>query len=274
VFVQQIRRNARAEHRQAGGSVTLLARTGRIPVLPEEPHIEPTEPGSHRERTAVRQDAPGGAELCPAARAHRRAARADGTTLRARAGVIVAVAAFTGAVAAGAPASRTTGAEWIVRSGSVRVVCPLTVGGSFEARTSEVSGSLIPGAATRPAGEFVVNLATLDTGIALRNEHMRERYLETGRGPAFAQAVLSGIDMTGLDVAALEGRGSFTGVLRLHGRTRPVAGRVELRRTGASVHVTAVFPVRLAQFDIATPRYLGVGVRDEVTVHVAFEAVP
>jgi len=170
------------------------------------------------------------------------------------------------------PAAPRAGA-WTVRSGSVRVVCPLTVGGSFDARTSVLEGSFPTEAPAGGAGEFVVDLNTLDTGIGLRNAHLRDTYLETGRGPAFARAVLSGITVSGVDAASRGGKGTFSGQLLLHGETRTVTGDVELRRRGTSVRVSAAFDVSLAEFNIPPPRYLGIGVRDRVTVHVDFEAL-
>jgi hypothetical protein len=87
------------------------------------------------------------------------------------------------------------GAAWRAERGEVRVVCPLTVGGSFEARTSSLSGTLAL-VASQPlalAGALAVDLRTLDTGIDLRSEHMRDSYLEVGRGEGFDSAVLSEI---------------------------------------------------------------------------------
>lgn len=169
--------------------------------------------------------------------------------------------------------TRAQSSEWTVRSGTVRVVCSLTVGGSFEAKSTAIAGSFNPISSTKVwSGEFVVDLNTLDTGIGLRNEHLRGRYLETGRGEGYARALLTEVTLSGIDPDTLTGRGSFTGSLRLHGRTRPVGGQVEVRQTGPSLRVRAAFPVALSQFDIATPRYLGVGVRDEVVVHVTIDA--
>ncbi len=151
-----------------------------------------------------------------------------------------------------------------VSNGDVRVVCPMTVGGSFEARTTALSGSL---AASGP-NEITVDLRNLDTGIALRNDHLRESYLEVGKGDGFDTAVLSEIAIAAADPAAFQGRTTFTGTLRLHGVSKPVTGSVELRRQGGALRVAASFPVRLADFGIAEPRYLGVGVKDEVRVNV------
>jgi hypothetical protein len=41
---------------------------------------------------------------------------------------------------------------------------------------------------------------------------------------------------------------------------------------GSSVRVEASFPIRISDYAIADPRYLGVGVKNEVAVRVAFLA--
>jgi hypothetical protein len=123
----------------------------------------------------------------------------------------------------------------------------------------------------RLQGELTVDLATLDTGIGLRNSHMRDNYLEVGRGEGFSRAVLKNI-VVGGDVATLSGRTSFTATLLVHGVERPVRGDARLSRDAGGVRVEASFPVVLAEHEIAKPRYLGVGVRDQVQVRVRFEA--
>lgn len=177
-----------------------------------------------------------------------------------------------GMLLAAAPALRAqTG--WSVASGDVTVVCPLTVGGSFEAQSSSLAGRLTPDGsqAGRLQGEVTVDLATLDTGIGLRNSHMRDNYLEVGRGAGFSRAVLKDI-VVGGDVATLSGRTSFTATLLVHGVQRPVRGDARIWRNAGRVRVEASFPVVLADHEIAKPRYLGVGVRDQVQVKVRFEA--
>jgi len=165
------------------------------------------------------------------------------------------------------------GPQWTARGGDVRVLCPLTIGGSFEAKTKAISGSVRPGAGSADpwAGEFAVDLDGLDTGISLRNQHLRDNYLEVSKGPDFARAVLTDVRLAGIDAAMPNGKGTFNARLRLHGVERPVTGQVDLRRSGPGVHVRASFPVVLQEFGIAKPRYLGVGVKDEVTVQVTFD---
>jgi polyisoprenoid-binding protein YceI len=181
------------------------------------------------------------------------------------------------ALLAALPAVRAIGSDssWRVARGDVRVVCPMTVGGSFEAKTNAVQGTVTAGAPRALlGGELSVDLATLDTGIDLRNEHLRNKYLEVGRGQGFDHAVLSGIRLGEADPQGFEGKTPFTGTFLLHGTTRPVSGHATIRREGANVRVEATFPVSVSAFGIEEPRYLGVGVRDQVTVNVSLVAEP
>ncbi len=174
-----------------------------------------------------------------------------------------------------ASAGAAPGAAWRVSQGEIRVLCPLTLGGSFEAKTKALTGS-VSLATARPAafvGELSVDLATLDSGIGLRNEHMRGNYLEVGKGAGFDKAVISDIHLGDVDAESFSGRASFAGNLTLHGATAPVKGQAEIRREGASIRVEASFPLTLADFAIAKPQYLGVGVKGEVQVKVSFVAV-
>jgi polyisoprenoid-binding protein YceI len=164
--------------------------------------------------------------------------------------------------------------NWSVSDADVRVACPLTVGGSFDARTTAITGTLAPAANHALSGELSVDLTKLDTGISLRNTHMREKYLEVGKGDDYARAVLSEITLADGDPATFDGKTHFKGTLLLHGQRKPISGEARLERRGSNVAVEASFPVVLQDFGIEKPRYLGVGVRDEVQVHVRFTAAP
>lgn len=149
----------------------------------------------------------------------------------------------------------------------------MTIGGSFEAKTAALQGSVIAGAnASRMLdGTLAVDLRTLDTGINLRNAHLREKYLEVGKGAGFETATLSAIELEGLSPVAPQGKGSFSGVLTVHGTAKAVSGEVDVRRTAGGLHVQASFPIVLTDYAIAKPRYLGIGVTDTVRVEVTFD---
>src|SRR5436190_9865654 len=136
---------------------------------------------------------------------------------------------------------------WRVTQGDVGVKCPMTIGGSFDAKTTALSGTLTTTAA-QPAlleGSLAVDLRTLDTGISLRNEHLRENYLEVDKGAGYDKAVLSEIALKGLNPESPEGKGTFSGSLALHGAKKMVSGPVEVRKTSAGLRVRASYPLNL-----------------------------
>ncbi|MCY4075483.1 MAG: YceI family protein [Acidobacteria bacterium] len=187
-----------------------------------------------------------------------------------------AVAAFVVA-AGGSVTAQSAPAGWTVSSGDVRVRCRMTVGGSFDAVTSALSGTLrdSPHRTGAFEGALRVDLASLETGIGLRDGHLRGSYLEVERGPAFRHAVLAGIT---LREPLPDGRGrhetAFAGQLTLHGVERRVEGEATMDRRDGRMRVEATLSLSLEAFDIPPPRYLGVGVRDEVRLTVTFEAAP
>lgn len=174
-------------------------------------------------------------------------------------------------------AARPPSAEefWNLTSGNVRVRCRLTVGGSFDAVTSAISGTLRrTGSEASYAGALQVDLVPLDTGIELRNNHLRETYLEVARGERFRHAALTGIELAvPLPPDAARHKTPFSGTLSLHGVERAIKGEAELSRHDGRLRVEAAFSLSLKGFDIPPPRYLGVGVRDEVGILVIFDAV-
>lgn len=165
-------------------------------------------------------------------------------------------------------------AAWQVTQADVRITLPMKPGGAFEARTSALSGRLSLGAG-RPLpleGALEVDLATIDTGIALRNRHMRENYLEIQKGAGFDKARLTGLRLTEADGPAFRGRTGFTATLSLHGASQAIAGTAEIRTTADGVRVVADFPLSLSDFGIPQPEYLGVGVANRILLKVSFSA--
>jgi polyisoprenoid-binding protein YceI len=178
----------------------------------------------------------------------------------------------------GAPlAFGQAGPAFRVTQGDVRVTVPLRPGGAFEARTTSLSGTLTLASSSPPArleGELVSDLATIDTGIDLRNRHLRENYLEVGKGPGYDKAVLSQIRLADAAGADFAGRTAFTGTLRLHDVSKPVSGSADVRRSGSGVEIVATFPLLLLDFGIEPPQYMGVGVGNKLMVKVSFQASP
>jgi polyisoprenoid-binding protein YceI len=183
--------------------------------------------------------------------------------VRRKAAVVLVAAAVMAAPAFGQEALR-------VSDGEVTVICPLTVGGSFEAKTENLSGDLAVASDNQSVeGAVTVDLQTLETGIGLRDKHLKSNYLEVDKGPQFAEARLQDIR-----VERLKGKTQFRGLLTLHGQQREVTGIADIKPNGNGYRMEATFTVKVADFQIPEPTYLGVGVADDVIVRVNLNAQP
>lgn len=116
-------------------------------------------------------------------------------------------------------------------------------------------------------GELRIPLNDLGTGIALRDEHMKEKYLETGKYP---EAVLK-LESVKSSAPNLDGDavGTFEGALTLHGQTKPVTGPFE--KKGSTVK--ASFSIKLSDFAIGVPKYAGITVAEDVKIEATLADV-
>jgi polyisoprenoid-binding protein YceI len=130
---------------------------------------------------------------------------------------------------------------------------------------------------------FEVDLASLDTGIAKRNQHMRENHLETARYP---KAVFDGVVLHGSGGASLVPGKPTTldveGTFALHGVSRRIRIPVEvtLKRPGGksgegadAIVFKTTFPVSLADYAISRPEFLFLKLADSQEVRVSGTAV-
>lgn len=122
-------------------------------------------------------------------------------------------------------------------------------------------------------GKLTFDLTTLDTGMKLRNEHTKDKYLEVGKFPE-AQLTLDPIT-----IAEVSGSGDFTkekvpfsGKLKLHGEEKPVSGTATIARKAKELSVKAEFGLKTGDFKIDTPKYMGITVADDVKVNTDFTA--
>ena len=183
--------------------------------------------------------------------------------------VLVAMAAT--ATQAGTSASAST---WVVTEGSEVVFASSAPMESFEGRTGRITGDLacVP---DDGSGEVTlrmeVDLASLDTGIGLRNRHMRENHLETGIYPT---AVFTGGTVVTGDLRDLRPgatvRLEVRGVFNLHGISRETTVPAEVTMAAdGSLTVTAAFTVKLSDHEIERPRFLVMKLADEQEVSVS-----
>lgn len=183
------------------------------------------------------------------------------------------------AVAAAAPA--TSAQEYHVDLDAPRRVVFLSSAtlDEFEGVTDRIDGFvLLDGAgvrATSDPGEsriyFEVDLASLDTGISLRNRHMRENYLETDDHPyASFDARVDAIEAAGADGYRVRA----TGIFRVHGVPSDRSLTCLADPDGDGYRVRCEFPVRLEDHDIEIPRIMFMKLAPEVRLELEFRVTP
>jgi polyisoprenoid-binding protein YceI len=112
-----------------------------------------------------------------------------------------------------------------------------------------------------------VDLASLDTGIGLRNRHMRDNYLEVAEYP---YASYSGVIVRSDPIAEgghrVTSRGSFT----VHGVSRDMEIPCDVTSAGDIYRVACTFQVLLSDHDIDIPRIMFLKLADEIRVDLDF----
>lgn len=117
------------------------------------------------------------------------------------------------------------------------------------------------------SGEFIVPLDSVTTGISLRDEHMKKKYLETDKYP---NAILK---ISELKLAKnvlkemLSQKGvPFKGILNIHGNESPVEGTADIDVTEKVISIIAKTKTNITAHKIDLPTYLGVKVADVVDI--------
>ncbi len=119
------------------------------------------------------------------------------------------------------------------------------------------------------SGEMTFALKTLDTGIELRDEHMKEKYLKVNESPTatlkFSNQELS----TAYDPNLMQLKGpSVKAILTLNKVSKEVAVDWKSEKKGGDLFVLSQFNLKLSDFNIEIPEYAGIKVADEVKVEV------
>ncbi len=149
--------------------------------------------------------------------------------------------------------------------------------GDFEGRTERIDGYVLLEEGSLMAGGaggkiyFEVELASLDTGMGLRDRHMRENYLETERFPyAEYSAEIEGVRVDSGGGWIVTASGTF----RVHGVGRPLSAECPVSPTGGGYRVRCEFQVRLPDHDIEIPSLMFLKISEVVELTVDFHVSP
>lgn len=120
--------------------------------------------------------------------------------------------------------------------------------------------------------DFYVDLNTLDTGIDLRNSHMRESYLETGtyRFAEFTGELVSDFNLED----KREQQVTVTGTFKIHGVEREIDVQGTLTPKESGLQLDAGWTILLEDYNIDKPRVVFYELASEQVVNISILLKP
>jgi polyisoprenoid-binding protein YceI len=135
--------------------------------------------------------------------------------------------------------------------------------------SNDLAGSIDESEKDGLSGNLILNVKSLKTGINMRDEHMKEKYLEVEKYPT-ATLKVQGVPViaSGKDL-----KKTISLPLSLHGVEQNVDVSLDMKNTSGIYSGSAEFTIKLSDFSIKIPTYLGIKVADKVEVKVNFMGV-
>jgi len=113
------------------------------------------------------------------------------------------------------------------------------------------------------SGKLIFALDKLKTGIDLRDDHMKNKYLEVKTYPT-AELTLNELSIPSSGAGDFD----FSGQLKVHGVTKDIVGKAKIEIASGQKKMTAEFSIKLPDFNIEIPSYKGITVAEKVDVIV------
>ena len=113
--------------------------------------------------------------------------------------------------------------------------------------------------------DFYVDINTLDTGIGMRDDDMRET-LQAKQYPfaSFYGTLVSGFNASSNQPQSVRVEGDFS----IHGRSQPIAVEGTLQKTGKGLKLTASWSLNMRDYDIKPPGILFYRVSEIVDISI------
>lgn len=120
--------------------------------------------------------------------------------------------------------------------------------------------------------DFYLDLNTLDTGIDLRNRHMRDSYLETEDYPfaEFTGKITSSFDPELREKQQVEAKGTF----KIHGAEDEITVTGMLEPTEKGLKLDASWSVLLKDYNIDRPKVVFYELADEQKINISILLKP
>lgn len=122
-------------------------------------------------------------------------------------------------------------------------------------------------------GSASLLLDKLDTGIGLRNRHMKDNYLEIEKFPLSTFTfdflkVSPGFQKSAqVQVEDL----SFSGTLKLRDQSKKITGKATIAKNNSLLQMTFITEILLSDYGIKIPSYLGITVQDKVALTISIK---
>lgn len=142
-------------------------------------------------------------------------------------------------------------------------------------KTHMVTGYVsLPDGTSSGQAEIHLDLASLDTGLSLRNKHMRENHLETRIFPEAVFTLNTLFIPTGSLQPGERTAVKVSGALALHGVTREIAPETHLTLSsgGDELRIESSFSISLKDHQIKRPEFLVMKLADEQKIEVKLVA--
>jgi polyisoprenoid-binding protein YceI len=137
----------------------------------------------------------------------------------------------------------------------------------FEGVTSKIDGYLKhSGSSLSESSDlyFEVDLRTLDTGIGLRNRHMREEYLHTDKYPyAKFSGTISNVRDAGSNSTA-----NVKGTMDIHGVKKTMEVSATLSPTSSGLRAKVSFIVKLTDHNIEVPKFMFLKISEDMKLEL------
>lgn len=146
---------------------------------------------------------------------------------------------------------------------------------SFNGKAKSIAGEfdINPTDLHSTKGNVTVDLRSLDTGIDLRNKHMRENHLHTD---SFPNAVFE-LDSVAGEGASVGVPASITlhGKMTIHGTTKGISTPATITGLGSNeIRVQAEFPLKITEYGVPRPEFLFLKLAEEVRIVVDLTLSP
>ncbi len=140
--------------------------------------------------------------------------------------------------------------------------------GNFSGETNSIEGNITwesEDTLRRSQIYFEVPLDSIDTGIGLRNNHMRNKYLETDKYPkAIYEGQIIEWKKTGENVYLIES----SGTLNIHGTEKSFPLKATLAKTQEGYRLMANFKLDITNFNIEQPKFLLTSMNKEIRLRI------